>query len=78
MGALRKHGREVPRQIAVVGYDDILLARFSHPSLTTIRQPVANGAEGLVDALLKIVSGKRPKPQMLSTELIVRDSSAIS
>jgi hypothetical protein len=39
---------------------------------------VANGAEGLVDALLKIVSGKRPKPQMLSTELIVRDSSAIS
>jgi DNA-binding LacI/PurR family transcriptional regulator len=77
MGALRKHGRDVPRHIAVVGYDDILLARYSHPSLTTIRQPVANGAEGLVDALLKIVSGKRAKPQMLSTELIVRDSSAI-
>jgi DNA-binding LacI/PurR family transcriptional regulator len=76
IGALRKHGRDVPRQVAVVGYDDILLARYSHPSLTTIRQPVATGAEGLVDALLKLVAGKRPKPQILSTELIVRDSSA--
>jgi len=76
MDALRKHGRDVPGEIAVVGYDDILLARYSHPALTTIRQPVANGAEGLVDALLKVVAGKRPKPQILSTELIVRDSSA--
>jgi DNA-binding LacI/PurR family transcriptional regulator len=64
--------------VAVVGYDDILLARYSNPALTTIRQPVANGAEGLVDSLLKIVAGKRPKPQMLSTELIIRDSSAES
>jgi DNA-binding LacI/PurR family transcriptional regulator len=78
MGALRKHGRDVPRHVAVVGYDDILLARYSNPALTTIRQPVANGAEGLVDSLLKIVAGKRPKPQMLSTELIIRDSSAES
>ncbi len=76
MGALRKHGRDVPKQIAVVGYDDIQLARYCHPALTTIRQPVANGAEGLIEALLKIVSGKRPKPQILPAELIVRDSSA--
>jgi DNA-binding LacI/PurR family transcriptional regulator len=76
MGALRKHGRDVPQQIAVVGYDDIELARYCHPALTTIRQPVANGAEGLIDTLLKVVAGKRPKPQILSTELIVRDSSA--
>ncbi len=76
MGALRKHGRDAPQQVAVVGYDDIELARYCHPALTTIRQPVANGAEGLIDVLLKVVAGKRPKPQILSTELIVRDSSA--
>jgi DNA-binding LacI/PurR family transcriptional regulator len=78
MDALRKHGRDVPSQVAVVGYDDVLLARYAHPALTTIRQPVAHGAEGLVDSLLKLVAGKRPKPQMLSTQLIVRDSSATS
>jgi len=75
MGMLRKRRRDVPQQVAVVGYDDIMLARYSHPALTTIRQPVGSGAEKLVDSLLKIVAGERAKPQMLDTELIIRESS---
>ena len=73
--ALRDHGLDVPNDIAVVGYDDIALARYGHPALTTIRQPVASGAEALVDALLQHVDGKRPKSQILQTELIIRESS---
>jgi DNA-binding LacI/PurR family transcriptional regulator len=75
ISALREHGIKVPQDVAVVGYDDIGIARYYHPSLSTIRQPVLKGGEAIVDALLKIVDGKRPKPQILPTELIVRDSS---
>jgi DNA-binding LacI/PurR family transcriptional regulator len=75
ISALRDKGLDVPNDVAVVGYDDIVLARYSHPALTTIRQPVESGAEALVDALFKIVDGKRPKSQILPTELIVRESS---
>jgi DNA-binding LacI/PurR family transcriptional regulator len=75
ISALREQGLNVPDDVAVVGYDDIMVARYYHPSLTTIRQPVVNGGEALVDALLQLVEGKRPKSRMLPTELIVRESS---
>jgi len=75
IGALRAVGRRVPDDVAVVGYDDIVVARHYHPTLTTIRQPVTSGGKALVDALLDVVDGKRPASQMLPTELIVRESS---
>ena len=78
IGALRTHGRRVPDDVAVVGYDDIVVARHYHPALTTIRQPVLNGGKALVDALLELVDGKRPRSLMLPTELIVRESSVRS
>ena len=78
IGALRIHGLSVPDDIAVVGYDDIMVARHYHPALTTIRQPVTSGGRALVDALLELVAGTRPKSQMLATELIVRASSVRS
>lgn len=75
ISALRERGRRVPDDFAVVGYDDIAVARYYHPSLTTIRQPVTSGGEALVEALLKLLDGKRVAPQILPTELIVRESS---
>jgi len=75
ISAARDRGLNIPNDVAVVGYDDIVLARYCHPALTTIRQPVATGAEQLVDALLKLVGGERPAPKILPAELIVRDSS---
>jgi len=62
----------------VVGYDDVELAQYFHPSLTTIRQPIIKAGEALVDALLAIVAGETPRPPVLPTELIVRESSAPS
>jgi DNA-binding LacI/PurR family transcriptional regulator len=76
MSALREQGKSVPRDVAVVGYDDIELARYYHPTLTTIRQPVIKGGAALVEALLAVVRGERPEPTMLPAELIVRNSSA--
>jgi DNA-binding LacI/PurR family transcriptional regulator len=75
ISALRDQGLAVPDDVAVVGYDDIMVARYYHPSLTTVRQPVASGGGALADALLNLVAGGRPRSQMLPTELIVRESS---
>jgi len=75
IGTLRERGIEVPDDVAVVGYDDIELAKYVHPSLTTIRQPIDKGADALVEALLAIVAGKHPNSGILPTELIVRESS---
>lgn len=74
--SLREHGLLVPRDVGVVGYDDVELAQYFHPSLTTIRQPIIKAGEALVDALLAIVGGRHPTPPLLPTELIVRESSA--
>lgn len=76
VSALSEVGLVVPGDVAVVGYDDIELAQYFHPSLTTIRQPIDKGGEALVDALLAIIEGQHPSPLMLPTELIVRESSA--
>jgi len=75
INALRDHGLSVPGDVAVVGYDDLMVSRYFHPAVTTIRQPVENGGEALVEALLKIVDGRRPRSQMLPTELVIRESS---
>ncbi len=48
--ALRDAGLEVPGDVSVVGFDDILSAAYATPSLTTVRQPLAEmgrrGAQG--------------------------------
>ena len=49
---LREKNLLVPQNIAVVGYDDIELARYFHPPLSTVRQPMQSAGLALVDALL--------------------------
>jgi DNA-binding LacI/PurR family transcriptional regulator len=75
MLALRDSSIRVPEDIAVIGYGDIYAARYSYPSLSTIRQPISSGAEAAVEAVLKLVDGRRIKSQMLQPELIVRAST---
>jgi len=76
IGALRERGLDVPKDVLVVGYDDVDFAAHFHPSLTTVSQPVQLGAEAMVDALLGLL-GHVSSPHMhaLPTQLIVRESS---
>jgi DNA-binding LacI/PurR family transcriptional regulator len=74
INTLREHGKQVPRDISVVGYDDIELSTYFHPPLTTIRQPIREAGQALVSALLALVDGQAPVSEQLPTELIVRST----
>ncbi len=76
MNTLRGHGRTVPGDVAVVGYDDIEQSTYFHPPLSTIRQPVQAAAEALVASLLALIDGAVAPSLQLQTELIVRATSA--
>lgn len=73
--ALASHGRRVPQDVGVVGYDDIQLASYVTPSLTTVRQDVSTGARTLVDLLFRRIDGEDVRSVVMAPELILRDSA---
>ncbi len=75
MRALAEHGQRVPQDVGVVGFDDITLAPYTTPPLTTIRQDIALGASLLVDAVLDTVAGKPMASVEMPPQLVVRGSS---
>lgn len=75
-GALHAAGGRVPDDVAVVGYDDIVLARHSAPPLTTVRQDLAFGAKAMVDLLFRRMAGEEGASTLVPVELVVRGSSA--
>jgi len=76
MSHLQDAGREVPGEIAVVGWDDVMAARYVRPGLTTVRQPVHDLGVLAAERLHQRVSGGRPllEPQVLPTALVIRGS----
>ncbi|MEN9887191.1 MAG: HTH-type transcriptional repressor CytR [Pseudomonadota bacterium] len=77
ISALSSRGLDVPGQVKVVGYDDIPMASYVHPSLTTIRQPTDVAGQALVELLFEALQGQPRRSVVLSTELVVRESSAL-
>lgn len=75
IAALRDHGRQVPQDVQVVGFDDIRLAAESHPALTTIRQSIDEAGRVLVQLLLDKLAGRRVESVMMPTRLMVRQST---
>ena len=73
--ALAAHGKRVPQEVGVVGYDDVLIAMYTTPSLTTIRQDVARGAQTMVDLLFQRMEGHAVASVVMPPELILRDSA---
>ena len=70
-------GLEVGRDLAIVGFDDATVTRFLRPTLSSVRQPIAEVGEQLVAKLVKLCQGKPVVPQqvLLNPQLIVRESS---
>jgi DNA-binding LacI/PurR family transcriptional regulator len=75
MRAIANSGLSIPRDVAVVGFDDIAMAAHVHPSLTTVRQDFARGASLLVDLVLRRAAGEDTQSIVLPGELVVREST---
>jgi DNA-binding LacI/PurR family transcriptional regulator len=75
--ALHDLGRRIPEDVAVVGHDDLPLAAYADPPLTTIRQPVELLGQEMVRLLLHRLSDPDGEPEsiILPTELVVRASA---
>jgi DNA-binding LacI/PurR family transcriptional regulator len=69
--------RRVPEDVAVVGFDDSPTARSSHPTLTSIRQPIEEMGRETVSALIHemIEPDAEPRQVIFQTELVVREST---
>ncbi|MBB5709489.1 LacI family DNA-binding transcriptional regulator [Sphingomonas xinjiangensis] len=78
MSAVAQAGFSCPEHVSVIGFDDLPLARFFHPALTTIAQPKGLIGRRAVELLIGILNGTGcPIHQVtLQHELIVRDSTA--
>jgi DNA-binding LacI/PurR family transcriptional regulator len=74
--ALRKAGRRVPHDVAVVGFDDMDFARYTEPPLTTVRQPTTEIGRTVARQVLRLAAGEQIEPiVVLPTELIKRESA---
>ena len=74
MKALEEAELHIRRDVAVMGFDDIPMASYTHPPLTTVQQNTLLAGELLVENLLKMVDGERPESQLLPAKLVVRGS----
>lgn len=61
MTMLQDHNINVPDQVSVMGYDDVLLAKYCRPKLTTLRYPIEMMAAKAAELALKYASGHKPE-----------------
>ncbi|HRU39648.1 MAG TPA: substrate-binding domain-containing protein, partial [Candidatus Goldiibacteriota bacterium] len=77
MDAAKSRGINIPGEIGIVGYDDIYISNLTTPSLTTVRQPIAQMGMRSFDLLMDMVEGKigsESKIISFEPELIIRES----
>lgn len=85
IGVIRQayeYGITIPHDLSVIGFDDIHLAQFMTPPLTTVRMSQSGLAQMAFQSLLKEVEQKKPSPggnqYSLTTTLVLRNSTAIA
>lgn len=78
--ALREAGLRVPRDISVLGFDDVLIALTNNPPLTTIHQPLRGMGQAAASTLLGLIRDEIPHPHppviTVFPKLVVRKSTS--
>ncbi|NAW66033.1 substrate-binding domain-containing protein [Photobacterium halotolerans] len=76
INAAHEQGIRIPEDLSLIGYDDIHIAKFMTPSLTTIHQPKYRLGQAAVETLLKRINKEITEPQVVRLEptLVVRKS----
>lgn len=75
MRALQENGFVIPSDVAVAGFDDIPVASFTNPSLTTVQQDTKAAANLLVDTLLALIQGEKVRSTTIAAPLVIRQST---
>ncbi|MGI5195797.1 LacI family DNA-binding transcriptional regulator [Streptomyces sp. CA-288835] len=77
LAALHEAGLKVPGDVAVVGFDDVELASYTYPALTTVRQPMREMGEAAARLLLDHVrrSPEAAASRIIPTSLVIRGST---
>jgi DNA-binding LacI/PurR family transcriptional regulator len=77
--ALREVGLRVPRDVSVLGFDDVLIASTNNPPLTTIHQPLRGMGQAAASTLLALIRDEIPHPPpsaiTVYPKLVVRKST---
>jgi DNA-binding LacI/PurR family transcriptional regulator len=81
LGAIRafqEAGLRVPHDISVIGFDDIQVAAFNTPSLTTVRQPLTRMGTIAAQTLLERIENNKDEPKEIAIEpeLVIRESTS--
>ena len=76
LSAFQDAGLKVPEQVALVGADDVLLARLTRPRLTTVRLELPDGARlaELIDRLIRSPEAPTESHAVGASHIVVRDS----
>ena len=72
--ALKEKGMHPGRDLSIIGYNDIPVASYFSPSITTIRQDTQQAGGLLVEKLMQVLEGISPKSVTLPTNLIIRET----
>ena len=65
----------MPGDVAVVGFDDSVIARYTTPPLTTVAQPIRQLGWEMAKMLVSLIDGEPAGPLILPTRLVVREST---
>jgi DNA-binding LacI/PurR family transcriptional regulator len=77
MRALQDYDLKIPRDVSVIGVDDILLAQYVSPRLTTVRQPLKQMGGIAASTLLRRIQGEKVQEEIvIQPELVIRESTA--
>ncbi|ELM3615378.1 MAG: LacI family DNA-binding transcriptional regulator [Aeromonas sobria] len=76
MAHLRKCGRQIPEDLSIIGFDDILLARYLYPTLTTLHYPIETMAKRAAELAITRLQQQEPGPgrHEFSPSLVIRES----
>lgn len=75
IAAIQERGRLVPDDIAVVGFDDSLIAQTHRPGLTTIRQDIIGLGAAAAETMMSLLQDREVSFNLLPTELVIRESA---